>query len=87
MWRAFFLAVGITLCIVGAECLVFDRAILSSGSEKIAGNADRPSLVDGSYAAVERREFVPKEWMPWSMLATGSVVILYSFTIPRRVAS
>ena len=27
----------------------------------------------------------PPDWAPWSLMAGGAVVVLYSFTIPRRV--
>jgi hypothetical protein len=29
---------------------------------------------------------IPPEWAPWSLLSAGAVVILYSFTIPKRVS-
>jgi hypothetical protein len=65
MWRSMFLAIGIILIILGAECLVVDTAnvLLESGSQKLS----------------------PPEWAPWSMISTGAVVILYSFTIPSRM--
>lgn len=84
MWRATFLAIGIYLCILGAECLVVDRAILDDGS-KPAPATETASLFQSTSPKAERKEYKPKEWMPWSMLSTGAVVILYSFTIPRRV--
>ena len=84
MWRATFLAIGIYLCILGAECLVVDRAILDDGGEPTPASQNA-SLFSSAGPKVERREFKPKEWMPWSALSTGAVVILYSFTIPRRV--
>jgi hypothetical protein len=31
-------------------------------------------------------DIVPPEWAPWSLLSAGAVVILYSFTIPKRVS-
>lgn len=86
MWRALFLAIGIYLCILGAECLVFDRAILDDGKAEVSQAAQESALYSSDFN-VERKEFKPKEWMPWSMLSTGAVVILYSFTIPRRVLS
>lgn len=85
MWRAVFLAVGIYLCILGAECLVFDKAILDNGKTQDSSEVQAASLYS-SPTIGKRKEFVPKEWMPWSMLSSGAVVILYSFTIPRRVA-
>ncbi len=29
---------------------------------------------------------IPPEWAPWSLLSAGAVVILYSFTIPKKMA-
>ena len=31
------------------------------------------------------REVIPPDWAPWSLMGTGAVVMLYSFTIPQRV--
>jgi hypothetical protein len=35
--------------------------------------------------AAASRELVPAEWTPWSLLSAGSVVILYSFTLPQKL--
>ena len=69
MWRAFFLAVGVFIVALGAESLLIERALWSTGQG----------------AAV--RQLTPPEWAPWSLLSAGAVVIIYSFTIPRRVRS
>jgi hypothetical protein len=85
MWRAFFLAVGIYLCILGAECLAVERfemasdepAIESSGSPAtLFGSAPPPPLAPS-------RDIEPPEWAPWSLLSAGAVIILYSLTINR----
>jgi hypothetical protein len=26
----------------------------------------------------------PPAWAPWSLMATGAIVIVYSFTLPKR---
>src|SRR5690606_41595481 len=39
MWRAFFLAVGVTLCIWGLQCMVVERAVLVQPSEEGASGA------------------------------------------------
>lgn len=79
MWRSFFLAVGITFIIVGAECMIVERAALAA---PVASASNR------SGAEVQPRgDIVPPDWASWSLLSAGSVVILYSFTIPRRVAT
>lgn len=78
MWRALFLALGITTVIVGLECLVIDKAMLkaSDGGPSPYAQAGPPPT----------RELVPPEWAPWALLSGGAVVVLYSFTIPKRVA-
>ncbi len=77
MWRAFFLAIGISCCIVGAEALAIERAVLVGSSAPVEGN---PQQNGGG-----RRVITPPPWAPWSLMAGGAVVVLYSFTIPARV--
>jgi hypothetical protein len=31
------------------------------------------------------REVEPPEWAPWSLMSVGAVVILYTFTIPKKM--
>ena len=71
MWRALFLALGFYTLLLGGEALVLDKAVL------------RPEIKDGQPQA--SREIVHPEWAGWSLMATGAVVMLYSFTIPQRV--
>jgi hypothetical protein len=75
MWRAFFMAIGISLCLIGVECMVVDKAVL----------ADRGMEVDVSeWAGLEytapsqNRSIEPPEWAPWSFVSAGTVVLLYS---------
>ncbi len=79
MWRAFFLAVGTYACILGAECLAIDKAVLKS-----RGGSGGESYLAGGDAA-PRQEIVPPDWAPWSLMSGGAVTILYSFSIPKRV--
>jgi len=84
MWRSFFLAIGISTVIWGAECLVVEKAILAGEAK-----APEPQNLGGYFAdplQTKAREFTPPEWAPWSLMSTGAVVILYSFTLPRRNA-
>lgn len=71
MWRAFFLAIGVSLVIIGAECLAVEKAVFA------------PRL--GADAS-ETREFSPPEWAPWSLMSAGAVVLIYSFTIPKKIS-
>lgn len=74
MWRALFLAIGVYCCLLGVEALALDQAVL------------KPKVRGGQVIAPARR-ITPPDWAPWSLMAGGAVVVLYSFTIPRRVGS
>jgi hypothetical protein len=76
MWRAFFMAMGIAGCIFGAECLVTDRFIMAGEGRPAGSNAFFP-------APARKREFVPPEWAPWSLLSVGAISILYSLALPK----
>ncbi|TWU29711.1 hypothetical protein [Bythopirellula polymerisocia] len=72
MWRSLFLAFGAYTCILGVEALAVEKAVLKKPPQ-------------GQTRLIDRDEIVPPDWAPWSLLASGAVVTLYSFTIPRRV--
>lgn len=81
MWRAFFSAIGIVLIILGLECLAIDSAtfVAASGEEGAASQALGGLLA--SAPATSSRVFRPTEWFPWSLLAIGSIVVLYSISL------
>ena len=82
MWRALFLAVGFFIMILGVECLGVERI-------KLKVHEDPPAPVspfDTETKVGAQKQIVPPPWAPWSLLASGAVMCLYSFTIPRRVA-
>ncbi|MCA9174617.1 MAG: hypothetical protein KDB14_09025 [Planctomycetales bacterium] len=81
MWQSFFLAIGITLCIVGVECMLIERATLTD----VAAMTHNASYSPDGPPKVLSKDVVPPEWAPWSLLSTGVVVILYSFSLPKRV--
>ena len=74
MFRAFFLALGLSTFLLGLECLVLEKAVLKARSN---------SAVE--QVAVSYREVRPPEWAPWSLLSGGAVVMLYSFTLPAKL--
>ena len=82
MWRALFLAVGFFVMLLGVECLGVERVNLKMRDEPPAPTS--PFDLETKVGA--QKQIVPPPWAPWSLLASGAVVCLYSFTIPRRVA-
>jgi hypothetical protein len=83
MWRAFFLAGGIYLCILGAECLAVER--FEMATDEPAVEAATPATLFGSPPSpvMNSRDIEPPEWAPWSFLSAGTVIILYALTINR----
>jgi hypothetical protein len=82
MWRALFLASGFFVMILGVECLGVERVSLKMRDAQPAP----VSPFDLEAKEGSQKQIVPPPWAPWSLLASGAVVCLYSFTIPRRVA-
>ena len=80
MLRAFFLAMGISTCIYGAECLVVERFVLAADTKPVT---TQPGTFS-SPPAKPPREMKPPEWAPWSLLATGALVVLYSLAMRRE---
>ena len=72
MWRAMFLAIGAYSLLLGVEALAIEKATL------------KPRVEPGATVATQK-VITPPEWAPWSLMAGGAVVVLYSFTLPRRV--
>ena len=85
MWRAFFLAIGISCCLLGMEAMAIDKAVLNVQGKLASRLADRQALGIQQTGSIGRLELVPPDWAPWSLISGGVVVILYSFSIPRRV--
>jgi hypothetical protein len=84
MWRAIFLAIGITLCIVGAECTVVEKAVLAKSPTASAPQLALEGALLGSGGGGPE-EIQTAEWMPWFFVTLGIVVIIYTVTIPRRM--
>ena len=80
MWRSFFLAIGVYLLLLGGQGLTVEKVVL-----KIHAPAREKTDFLGN-RVVEKgapRTLVPPEWVPWTLISSGAVTCLYSFTIPR----
>ena len=89
MWRALFSAIGIVLLILGLECLAIDQAILADGSARDPMQQARVQTASlfgnsGQLGQMEKgRIFRPAEWIPWSLLASGAVTVIYAASYRR----
>lgn len=75
MGRAFLLAIGISLCLVGSECLVLEKVILARPG--LAKRSSDFSQIDLA-STTPRKVVVPPEAAPWVLLAGGAIAVLYS---------
>jgi hypothetical protein len=84
MWRALFLAIGIFLCILGAQCLAVDRFVMAS--DQPIPTEETPATLFGAppTGPMATRDIEPADWAPWSFLSAGPVIILYALTINRQ---
>lgn len=83
MWRSLFLAVGIYACLLGVTSIAVEKASLKNN---VAVRLQEHTLLGIQRSGTSgRMEVRPPEWAPWSLISVGVVVILYSFTIPKRV--
>jgi hypothetical protein len=82
MWRALFLAVGVYCCLVGVKSVVIEKAILR---ENVGTRLQDNSLLGIQRLASGQVEVAPPDWLPWSVMAFGVVVILYTFALPKRI--
>ena len=88
MWRALFLAIGITLCIVGAEFLGLEQVVLKIHEAPPPAVQNDPfRLTSEAPDPGPRKTINVRDYTPWSLLALGVVVILYAYDLPRRMNS
>ena len=83
MWRAFFLAIGVSLVILGAEFMAIDQVVLYQPPAE--GGALHTLTSITSTRVIGPTVLAPPEWAPWCLFSVGAVVMIYSFTIPKRV--
>lgn len=96
MWRSLFLALGIFSLILGGETLVVDKYLMADSRKLpriIQGNpqqANNPfqqvgyQNLTGQVSRTPNRVVQTKDWMPWSLLATGAIIVLYTYSLPLR---
>lgn len=86
MGRPLCFALGLTTFLFGAECLLLEKAVLK------ARNAPEfdpihysglSALTGGESPIGANKEFVPKEWMPWTFMGAGAVAMIYTATLGK----
>lgn len=82
MWRALFMALAISICLLGLECMVVKQAILTSRAPAASSSYDASDSF--AFAATpSKRTIQPADWHPWTLLSVGSVLMLYSLMLHK----
>ncbi|HMP79675.1 MAG TPA: hypothetical protein PKD54_09510 [Pirellulaceae bacterium] len=94
MWKAFFLAIGTFMIVLGVETLLVDKFVVAEGRRvpRLVGGQSQPFTPAGyqrGFGTVvpPRREFHTKEWLPWSLLAGGTITVMYTCSVHSRSSS
>jgi len=85
MWRSFFLAIGISMLILGGECLVIEKAVMARKPDPAAeaGPIARTFQATPFAPPPKQRVIRPPDWAAWTLLSAGAVVIIYASTLRR----
>lgn len=84
MWRALFVAIGIYLMILGVQCLGVKKFVLKAREVVVQEDV---GFVPQEPQMGPKRQLAPPPWAAYSLMSTGAVVCLYSFSIPKRFKS
>jgi hypothetical protein len=85
MWRAFFLAIGISLCLLGGEALLLEKAtvrVRKAEPQSQSYLASIPYLGAGPKPS-NTREVQITDAAAWLLITSGAMVTLYSVTVAR----
>lgn len=97
MWKALSLALGITLIVLGAELFFVDELEIrkvrgganDSQEAANAGPFQSASFTNNTNPQSKAKTvlYKPADWMPWSFLAGGTIIVIYTFTLTSRTES
>jgi hypothetical protein len=84
MWRAFFMGLGLSLCILGLECVVVEQAVLASSTDAWSESPYQTNYgFDNltSSTLPQRHSIEPPEWAPWGLISVGTIIWLYASSV------
>mgnify|MGYP006900794104 CR=1 FL=1 len=80
MWRSFFLAIGATLLLFGLQGMALEKVVLRMKGDP----PPKASPWDNEPKVAPSVELKPPPWAPYSLLSSGVITCLYSFTLPKK---
>jgi hypothetical protein len=82
MRKAIVLAIGTFLIVFGVQCLgveTFHLRLRGAPAEQYFPFNKTPQLGP-------QKTWAPPNWMPWSLMGTGAIICLYTYTLPKHMA-
>ncbi len=84
------LAIGLALIMIGVELFFVQelevRNLRQTGTPATASSPFQPVSFGSAPEPAPTSLVKPPDWLPWSLLAVGSIIVIYTFTIPGRSA-
>lgn len=80
MLRAMFFAIGTFLTLTGLLLFHVDRVVLTHGS---AAESTLLAVVSSAHPTGSR-EIDPPSWLPYTLVSTGILTMLYAVALPRK---
>lgn len=81
MWKSFFMAVGISVALVGVQFLGVEKIVLKYREEP----PPKKSPYDEAPTTGPLMEIKSQPWTPYSLLGTGVIISIYSVTLSKRL--
>jgi len=87
-----FFLIGVLLVLLGSQFRLLDTVVLTPGAAKLLIGEPRPvptasfslpNLLPGQRPAAAARTIRPPEWLGYSLLSIGAVLILHALALPR----
>ncbi|MCR9116363.1 MAG: hypothetical protein NXI22_05340 [bacterium] len=84
MWRAVWIALGIAMFLFGAEFLLVERLVFAGPMTTVSEEKEASQPFGfglNEIAKAEPKDWNPPEWLPWTAMSVGAIVVLYSVTL------
>lgn len=80
MQRAFFLAIGVFLILLSLQCASVSKFVFCWEENASVQTAAAQTASDTKPSG-KRCEFIPPDWLPWSLFSPGLLVTLYGLSL------
>lgn len=80
MWRAALIGIGIAAFLFGAEFLVVERLVFAGPLTTIKEQHEPQQSFAVPLVSPKESSWDPPEWLPWTAMSAGAILVLFSIT-------